>query len=222
MKYFTRPLSGWDGPRTSAKSRRSRWTFKADWADTLDLLERELQYLAAVDVVLEADFREQDLRLDGMPRSNAREPVDPGVRLSFGSKHGPLIYQADSCVFWQHNVRSIALGLEALRAVDRYGITHRAEQYSGWKQIGAGPSAALVQRPPMDRTMAMLVIAKASAELPGHFDADRDLARYRETPAELDRDIRLAQRRTHPDTGGDAEAFDAVQRAVAILRGGAQ
>lgn len=44
-----------------------------------------------------------------------------------------LIYATDCCVFWQHNVRSIALGLESLRAVDRYGITRRGEQYAGFR-----------------------------------------------------------------------------------------
>jgi hypothetical protein len=39
---------------------------------------------------------------------------------------------------WQHNVRAIALGLEALRKVDRYGITRRGEQYAGWKALPAG------------------------------------------------------------------------------------
>ncbi len=44
-----------------------------------------------------------------------------------------LVYATDCCDFWQHNVRSIALGLEALRAVDRYGISRRGEQYAGFR-----------------------------------------------------------------------------------------
>jgi hypothetical protein len=39
---------------------------------------------------------------------------------------------------WRDNVRAIALGLEALRTVDRYGITHKAEQYTGVKALGQG------------------------------------------------------------------------------------
>jgi hypothetical protein len=56
------------------------------------------------------------------------------------TKHGPLVYSADSCALGQHNVRSIALGLEALRAVERYGVTHQGEQYTPWKAIGSGPT----------------------------------------------------------------------------------
>lgn len=225
MRYTTRPLSGWDGPRTPSSDRRSRWTFKASWSNTLALLERELGHLDATDVVLEADFREQDLRLDGMPRSNARPPVDPAVRISFASKYGPLIYQADSCEQWQHNVRSIALGLEALRAVDRYGITRRAQQYSGWRQIGAGPSAALVPEPPMDRPRAASILIAAAYSDAAGYDAMHPLWE-RELlagvgPHSVNVVTRRALRFTHPDAGGTSEAFDQVQRAITVLGGGA-
>jgi hypothetical protein len=133
-----RPLPTWPHHATPADKRRSRSTFKASWQNTLDLLDRELRYLKASNVILGANFREQDLRLDGLPRSNAREPVHPGIEISFDSPHGRLVYATDSCERWEHNVRSIALGLEALRAVDRFGITRRGEQYAGWKQLGAG------------------------------------------------------------------------------------
>jgi hypothetical protein len=53
-----------------------------------------------------------------------------------------LVYATDACVYWQHNVRSIALGLEALRAVDRYGITRKGEQYAGFRAALSAGSAA--------------------------------------------------------------------------------
>ena len=223
MRYTTRPLAAWDGPRTPHTQRRSRYAFRSGWADTLELLERELTHLSARDLVLQIDIREQDLRLDGMPRSNAREPIDPGVRLSFESKHGPLVYQCDSVDGWRENVRSIALGLQALRAVDRYGITRHAEQYSGWRQIGSGPS--IVPDPPMDRARAAgVVIAAAYSDAAG-YPAMRDLwvsgliGDAGEGPVDLDVVARRAARKTHPDTGGSAEAFDEVQRAITLLRG---
>lgn len=214
MRYTTRPLSGWDGPRTPADRRRSRYAFSAGWASTLELLESELRHLQAREVVLEADFREQDLRLDGMPRSNARQPVDPAVRLSFGSKHGPLVYQCDSVDAWQGNVRSIALGLQALRAVDRYGITRRAEQYRGWRQIGGGP--AVVPDAPMDREQAavnLVSLAFRDGPVAPH------VANLLAGRLDLNAVARRAQRHAHPDTGGSAELFDAVQRSIAVLRG---
>lgn len=44
-----------------------------------------------------------------------------------------LVYATDSCDRWQDNVRSIALGLEALRAVDRFGISREGQQYAGFR-----------------------------------------------------------------------------------------
>jgi hypothetical protein len=195
VRYTFRPLR-WAEASTPAGSRRSRWTFKASWQDTLDLLARELEHLGARDVVIEADFREQDLRLDGMPRANARQPEHPGVRIAFESKYGPLVYSTDSCAFWQHNVRSIALGLEALRAVDRYGVTRRGEQYSGWKEIGA--EAHTVDRDPL-RVLADL----AGVADPAGWPREKLIAR--------------ARRRAHPDHGGTSEtwhAFTEARRAV--------
>lgn len=141
MDAIFRPLR-WTGPSTPWNKRRSRYTFKAGWNNTLMALDAELRHLKAQRLVIEADFREQDIRQDGMPRSNARSPQHPGVRVAFESVHGPLIYQTDTCEFWQHNVRSIALGLTALRAVDRYGVSGRGEQYTGWKALSAGAATA--------------------------------------------------------------------------------
>lgn len=142
-----RPIPIWPYPITEPDDRRSRWTFRAPWSNTLTILEREVSALDGDNIVLGAAFREADLRLDGMPRSGAREPSHPGIELSFDSAHGRLVYATDVCERWEHNVRSIALGLEALRAVDRYGITRHGEQYAGWKQLASGSNGVTaVQR----------------------------------------------------------------------------
>jgi hypothetical protein len=135
-----RPLPVWPYPPT--RYRRSRVTFRASWQNTLDLLSREVEAIGGSAIIIAAGFEEGDIRLDGMPRANARYPAHPGVEVSFDSKHGRLVYGTDTCELWQHNVRSIALGLMALRKVDLYGITRKGEQYAGWKQLTtAAPDA---------------------------------------------------------------------------------
>jgi hypothetical protein len=129
-----RPLPLW--PYKPTENRRSIGTFKAAWSDTLDLVEYEIGLLAGADIIIAGAFREEDIRLDGMMRSTARVPEHPGIEISFDSAHGRLVYASDVCDFWQHNVRSIGLGLEALRAVNRYGISRKGEQYAGWLQLG--------------------------------------------------------------------------------------
>jgi hypothetical protein len=144
-----RPLSG-IGHFRRINMERPRSQFSASWSDTVSLLARELRLLRATRVVLELDMAEADFRLDGLPRAHAQART-PGVVLSMQTPHGPLRYAVDTYRSWEENVRAIAKALEALRAVDRYGVTKRGEQYAGWKALEAGgPSAergrALVER----------------------------------------------------------------------------
>jgi hypothetical protein len=169
----------------------------------MTLLDQELYYLDATDVVIEADFREQDIRIDGMPRSNARQPEHPGVRIAFGSIHGPLIYGTDSCALWQHNVRSIALGLEALRAVDRYGVTRRGEQYAGWKALPSG--------------IAMPAAAMTRAEALTSLGGLANVGRVVDHPAEIKSAYRAAARRHHPDASGQRADWDRLENVMRTL-----
>jgi hypothetical protein len=134
MTYSVRPIDTWPGPR-SHRHRMSQ--FSASYSATERLLAAELGHLAARNVVLMIDVSESDIRLDGLLRASAR-PDYPGVIVAFDSRYGPLKYMSDTFTRWQDNVRAIALGLEALRKVDRYGITKRGEQYTGWRQLTAG------------------------------------------------------------------------------------
>lgn len=202
MHATFRPLT-WLGPITPAEQRRSRSTFKASWPSTLGLLNTELINLGAEAVIIEADFAESDIRLDGLPRANARQPAFPGIRISFGSKLGRLAYQTDTCEFWQHNVRSIALGLESLRAVDRYGITAHAEQYTGFKAL---PSAA-TPGPDLSTVEGALAWLRSEEVLGFVGDGLTPKAAYRQ-----------ASLRYHPDAGGDTSMWSRVDTAAQLLK----
>lgn len=211
MRYTMRPLA-WDQARTPPAARKSRWTFRAGWQDTLDLLDRELTHLAASNVIIEADFREGDLRQDGMPRAAAKEPTFPGVRISFDSRHGRLVYGTDAYELWQHNVRAIALSLEALRAVDRYGATRSAQQYAGWKAIDAGPTSASASQ--MTREEAARFIAAAVDPVgAGRPEVVAGIL----SGQTLKESYRLAARKLHPDAGGSPNGFQQLQQALHVL-----
>lgn len=179
------------------KHRRGRGTFQADWRNTLSLLERELGHLRAAAVVLQVDVTEEQIRLDGRLRARV-EPGFPGVRLVADTRMGTLSWQTDSCQSWRHNVRSIALGLEALRAVDRYGITSSGEQYKGWLQLEAGQSA---QASPREVFAAVIGYGIDAADpIP-----DEDL-------------WRRARAASHPDRwGGRRDLWDQVEQAAKQL-----
>lgn len=116
--------------------------FSASWTSTVGVLVREVRHLEPREAILELDLREQDFRLDGLPRAD-RAARTPGVVLSLiGSTQGDLRYPAHRFHTWQDNIRGLALALEALRKVDRYGITAKGEQYAGWRALPTGESDA--------------------------------------------------------------------------------
>lgn len=125
--------------------------FTGSWTSTVGMLHRELHAHGARrgSTIMEIDLRDQDFRLDGLPRGD-RTAKSPGIVLSFqatavtGSPQ--LRYEIATFRDWRDNVRAIALALQALRAVDRYGVTRRGEQYAGWKQIEAGIGEGNAQR----------------------------------------------------------------------------
>lgn len=161
----------------------------------MDQLERELRHLGVrtdSTVVIEAGYQESEIRLDGLPRANAR-PLDPAIIVSFESKFGPLRYGCDTFTEWVDNLRAIALALEALRAVDRYGVTKRGEQYAGWKALPASSQSA-------DEALTFLVSVTGLAR-------SNDVQML----------YRAAAQRLHPDKGGKREMWDRLQKAKQVL-----
>jgi hypothetical protein len=159
VKWEIRPLVSWTDPET--ESRRATGVFRATWQDTLDLLEDEIAKIGGKDpVVVQVDVTDADIRLDGMLRAGAHVG-HPGVVVSFDSEFGPLRYATDAyekqwggarvLSSWQGNLRAIALTLGALRAIDRWGVSKRGEQYTGWKAL---PAAVGTTFPSADAALA--------------------------------------------------------------------
>ena len=206
MTTFTfRPIDTWPGDQTRTPQ-RSR--FGASWSSTDDLLERELAMLKARNVVIQLALDESDIRIDGKPRANAR-PRHQGVILAFDSRYGPLKYATDTFDRWQDNLRAIALGLEALRKVDRYGITKRGEQYTGWKALPSGTPGAVAMTP----SEAARLLAVWGLE-DNHESTVAQVAVDPKLRAEA---YRKAAKRMHPARGGHADDFRRLQDAKAVL-----
>ena len=205
------PIREWPGELTPHGRRKSSnfkvaaaegtWQRKSTpLGNTLALLERELTALGAKDRTMLVAIAPQDFRLDGKPRAQARAE-HPGVILSFSTKYGELSYAVDTFTTWQDNLRAIALGLEALRKVDRYGVTKHGEQYRGFLAIEGGTAMP-----------AGFSTAQGAAEwLNDRFGEPGTVFTFREL-------LRRAQRATHPDAGGDAAEFQRVSLAEAKLR----
>lgn len=173
-RYEIQPLGNWTDPAT-AERRRSQ--FRASWADTLNLLDIETYNLGADLVVIQIDVVRGEIRRDGMLRAGAKVG-SPAVRVSFNSLYGPLTYATDRFDYWQDNIRAIALALVALRAVDRYGVNRRGEQYTGWLAIEAPKQDAVDARALLDSYGGETAALKAT-----HPDAGGDPDKFRAVQA---------------------------------------
>lgn len=207
MRLVFRPIDVWPGELTDEANREGH-SFKASWSDTLELLGREVAYLGADEVVLQVAADERAMRLDGGLRADAK-PEHPGVIVSFDSKrHGALRYFTDRFTRnwghqspgWQANVRAIALGLEALRKVERYGIANRGEQYTGWSAL---PSGA-------DTSTAYQELLLATAKMP-------DGSTWPPSPESQLTIYRMALKNAHPDMGGSTQLLMDVRHAAQYL-----
>lgn len=140
MRATWRPLPAWPHPRNYARSS----PFSASNEATLSLLEREIEAIDGTDVVIGLVLPESAVGIAGTLRNGMRTRADyPGVEVSFDlPKKGRAVFATDVFLSWQDNVRAIALGLEALRRVDRYGIAQSGEQYAGYLQLTAGDPVA--------------------------------------------------------------------------------
>lgn len=206
MKYpdgmTLRPLTSWPGAHTSE---RVRSPFSATWSATVELLDRELWYLGPRGVyapsILQVDIPESKFRVDGMPRADAN-PRDPGVVLNIESRHGPLSYPCDKFTKWTDNVRAIALGLEALRKIERYGITPGNEQYTGWKALPQNGSSSVT----VEQAKTLLV------NLAQNDGNGLDIGTMPQV-------YRRARASAHPDRrSGDRTLWDQVEQAAKVLQ----
>lgn len=101
----------------------------------------------------------------------------------------------------EDNLHAIALTLENLRAVDRYGVTLRHQQYLGFAALPAPQTSGTVDQ-------AAELFAQIAGVPAG--DVIKSLEAYRGA-------YRLAAAKLHPDLGGDRNAWEAFQNASVLL-----
>jgi hypothetical protein len=126
--------------------------------------------------------------------------------LSFDTKHGRMSMPCDSYTDWEANLRAIALTLECLRTVERYGVTsNRQEQYTGWLKL----PAVSTQDEALEHARALCQFADRSDLSPALLL--NDFALFEQTWKE-------AVKKTHPDTGGNGLHFQQVMASRDRIR----
>lgn len=195
------PIERWPGTPTPTH-KRIRTPFRAAYSKTLDKLEHELNRIHAQHITIEAYFRREQIRNDGWPLSRAL-PSEPGVIVSFTGKTGELSFPCDRYKSWEDNLRAIALALQALRAVDRYGVTQHAEQYKGWAKL-----------PPAQETMQLQTACDFIGIHSGMYISEKNGAEM------LKQAYKRAAAKLHPDnpTTGSHAQFVLLQKAEEAVR----
>jgi hypothetical protein len=217
-----RPIKVWPENWDRSDDYRTYSPFNSTYQATLRLLDNELAHLGASNVTLQVDASERDCRMDGQLRADAKVK-HPGVILTFDSKaHGTLSYSCDEFLTrgyyghktasWQENLRAIALGLEALRKVERYGIASRGQQYAGYRELGSGIPMGAVK---MTKDEAARLLADAA----GLVVDPKGIAALLADPAMVTEVYRNVVKEHHPDVGGDPAVFRRLTEARDLLVG---
>lgn len=94
--------------------------FKTTWPKTLDGLRREFAQLGVKDFIISSNA---PLRRDGTPYADAAQDriANPGVAVYFTMMGKPRVMARDAFDTVHHNLHSIKLAIEAMRALERHG-----------------------------------------------------------------------------------------------------
>lgn len=211
LDYRHETLDGF--PRQLLKAQdRDYSRFGKTWKQVQEILARELRMLNYRDgsVILQTAHTPYNLRNDGKLRSDARSPEHPGVVLKFDVFNSPkkryeqMSFECDQFDDWKANVRAIADALEALRKVDRYGVTGGGKSdahYEGYKRLGSEESFDI------DIAIEFLFIHSAYTREAIRQKMDIFLDAYKQAALKL-----------HPDMPtGSHELFIRLQKAKEIL-----
>lgn len=185
------PLSwpfGW--PRVTSRSRSEFGNHSI--ADCVDEIIRQLNLLRASNIVISTNLK---VRGDGLPYSNQRQPDDPGVAVYFKLHRfvaAKVVYddRVLACDKWgkvEDNLWAIAKHIDALRGQQRWGVGSVEQAFAGYQ--------ALPPAPDVEAWWMVLGVERNA---------------YVET---IKAAYRAKAKATHPDTGGDADAFSRVQAA---------
>ncbi|HJR01776.1 MAG TPA: J domain-containing protein [Methylomirabilota bacterium] len=152
-------------------------------------LRLELDRLGAANEILSTNLV---LRLDGLPRSDQRDPLDPGAAVYFQLEGKPRTLACDRWLRVADNIAAIAAHIEAIRAVDRYGVGTLEQAFAGYAALPAGeqwfeilgvlPTASLEQ---IDDAYRKLAKAAHPDHEGGSHDAMARLNQARETGRKL-------------------------------------
>ncbi|KUR80791.1 J domain-containing protein [Novosphingobium sp. FSW06-99] len=158
-------------------------------AAAFERLQKEVDALGAQNTVLSTNI---ELRLDGRPRSDKGNPVDPPPpALWFTLRGQDIVLACDRWTSAADNIAAIAKHIEAMRGMERWGVGTLDQAFTGY--VALPPQQAT--RPALRPWWQVLVLHPSA------------------TRSEILRAHRELIRKYHPDTGGSEHAASEINQA---------
>jgi hypothetical protein len=132
-----RALPAWTHPADPVRTSG----FRTEWRRVLDGLEEEIERVKGTDVVIGLVVPTDAISWSGSLKAGWK-PLHRGAEVSFDRAGKRLAFHASQYPTPRENLHAIALTLEALRSIDRWGASS-GEQYAGYAML---PEDTLVER----------------------------------------------------------------------------
>lgn len=177
-------------PRTeSHKIKRAQFKDRSVYVARKEL-EFEVRRFGGQNLIISSNL---ELKMDGMPRSNQKQPADKGVSVFFDRKDEPVALACDVYSTVEDNLWALVRTLDALRQIERDGspaLINRA-----FKGFAALPD-------PNTRKWWEVLGVEMSAD-----------------NSEIKKAYFILANIHHPDKGGDPMMFDQIQKAYDLAIG---
>lgn len=122
------PLHWPEGRPRTEDWRRQHSKFDASFARARDEVQRQVKLLAGRytdnGLVISTNIA---LRRDGLPLAGQAQPRDPGVAVYFTYKKRQVCFACDRWAKIEDNMHAVALTIDALRGIDRWGTGDMVE-----------------------------------------------------------------------------------------------
>jgi hypothetical protein len=182
---------GWKRTRFPERSRFGKWNKPISIARATNELLHELKLMGYPDskVIISTNLKLR--KGDGLPMSSQREPDDKGVSVWFGSGDKQRVIALDKYDRIADNLWAVAKTIEAMRGIERWGSGEILERtFTGFNAL-PGPDS---------------VSARSWRDVLDYFGNDIH---------EANAAYKKARSRCHPDNGGSADEFYAINKAWA-------
>lgn len=176
-------------PRTQ---HRKQSRFASTLAQSRDELLRQIQLLGGTNVVISSNAV---LRRDGLPLSKQSAVDDSGVAVYFTHNRKSVVMACDKWEEIGENIRAIGLTIEAIRGMDRWGVSQMIERtFDGFKALPAPKATQGIYPQNLDWHSVLNL---------------KGVVTYAAVTEAYKKRIKEA----HPDHGGSNDEFIAVQNA---------